>query len=57
MLIAQDFEFAARTGVETSQGYIRCFYSISHPRIILPDEVVHIPRPPEQEALDEIVVE
>jgi len=47
----------AMTGNETSQGYIWWFYSISHPCIILPDEVVHVPRPPEKEALDEIVAE
>lgn len=45
------------TGVEMAQGYIKWFYSFSHPRILLQDEDVPIPRPPEQEALDKVVAE
>ena len=44
-------------GVEVSAGYIRYFYQVSHPRMILPNQEVHVSRPPEQEALDEIAVE
>lgn len=33
------------------------FHTISHPHIIAPDEDVHVPRPTEKEALDEIVAE
>jgi len=57
VLSPQDLGLPARHGVETNQGYIRWFYSISHPHIILLDEDVHVPRPPKQEALDEIDVE
>lgn len=41
----------------TDQGYIRWFYIISHPGMILPNEDVQDMRPPEQEALDEIAAE
>jgi hypothetical protein len=53
MLTGQDLGLAAMTGVELVHGYIRLFYSISHPRLILADEVVPISRPAEQEAVDE----
>lgn len=52
MLSGQDSWLAAMIGNETSQGYIWWFYSISHP-----NKVVHVPRPPEKEALDEIAAE
>jgi len=48
---------SAITGVTTSYGYIRWLYTISHPHLIASEEDVHIPRPAEQEALDEIATE
>jgi len=39
-------------GVETVDGYIEWFYLHSHPRMILPDIPVPVPRPPEREVLD-----
>jgi len=57
MLTGQDLGFAVMTGVESVHGYIRWFYPISHPRLILADEAVPMPRPAEQEALDEVVAE
>jgi hypothetical protein len=45
------------TGVKTDDGYIRWFYAISHPCVITPSEDVHILRPPEQDALNEIAIE
>jgi hypothetical protein len=47
----------APTGLETTTVYMMWFSSISHPYIITPPEDVHIQRPSEQEALDEIVAE
>jgi hypothetical protein len=43
--------------VEADLGYNIWFYLISHPRMILPNQDVQIPRPPEHEALDEIAAE
>lgn len=40
-----------------SNGYIRWFYTISHPHIIALEEEAHIPKPTEQEAFYEIVAE
>ncbi|KEH17887.1 hypothetical protein MTR_8g007190 [Medicago truncatula] len=40
MLTGQDLGLAVMTGVESVHGYIRWFYSISHPRLILADEAV-----------------
>ena len=57
VLTPQDFGLAARHCVEMSHGYIRWFYSISHSRMTLPHENVHVLRPPEQEAFDVIVVD
>ncbi|RHN38670.1 hypothetical protein MtrunA17_Chr8g0335701 [Medicago truncatula] len=36
----KDLGLAVMTGVESVHGYIRWFYSISHPRLILADEAV-----------------
>jgi len=44
-------------GVEVDLGYIRWFYPILHPRMILPDKDVQVSWPLEQKALYEIVVE
>jgi len=57
VLTDQQLGLPAIHGLEVEPGYIRWFYLISNPRMILPDEDVQVPRPPEQEALDEIVVE
>jgi len=38
--------------VEAVEGYIESFYHVSHPRMILPDMPVPVPRPPEREGLD-----
>ena len=39
-------------GVEVVDGYIDLFYRHSHPRMVLPDMLVPVPRPPEREVLD-----
>ena len=39
-------------GVEAVDGYIEWFYHRSHPRMILPNMPVPVPRPPEREVLD-----
>ena len=57
MLTDQDLGLAVITSVEATQGYIRWFYSISHPHLILSDEAIHILRRAEQEARDEVIVE
>ena len=44
-------------GLEASEGYIHRFYDVSHPRMILPDMEVPVPRPPEREAIDEIAAQ
>ena len=44
-------------GVEMVVGYMRWFFTISYPYIITPIEDVDIPRPHEQEALNEITIE
>ena len=44
MLTPPDLGLAAVIGVATSQGYIRCFYSISYSHVILLDEDVHVSR-------------
>jgi hypothetical protein len=38
-------------GVEAKEGYIRWFYRVSHPHMILPHEDVQVPRTPEQKPL------
>jgi hypothetical protein len=43
--------------VEVEEGYIKWFYRVSYPRMILPNQEVPVPRPPEQKALDEIAAE
>lgn len=57
VLTDQLLGFPVIQGVEAELGYIIWFYLISHPHMILPNEDVQVPRPPEQEDLDEIVVE
>ena len=57
VLIAQQLGHPARQGVETDQGYIRWFYLISHPHMILSDEDIQVPKPIEQKAFDEIAAE
>lgn len=57
MLTYQDFGLRVVTGIEAEHGYIRWFYSISHPHIIAPSEAVHILRPLKQKTLDEIAPE
>lgn len=47
----------APTGLETKAIYMRWNSAISHPYIISQHEHSHIPRPPEPEAIDEVVVE
>jgi len=37
--------------VEAAEGYIEWFYRVSHPRMVLPDMLVPVPRPPEREVL------
>ena len=43
--------------MEAEEGYIRWFYRVCHPRMILPLDDVQVLRPPEQEVLDEIVAD
>jgi hypothetical protein len=43
--------------VEAEEGYIKWFYQVFHPRMILPNQEVPVPRPPEREAIDEIAAE
>ena len=38
--------------VEAAEGCIKWFYQVSHPRMVLPDMSVPVPRPPEREVLD-----
>jgi len=38
--------------VEAIAGYIEWFYQVSHPRMVLPDMLVPVPRPLEREVLD-----
>ncbi|AES89223.1 hypothetical protein MTR_4g071360 [Medicago truncatula] len=51
-LTPQELGEIAVHGVEAAEGYIEWFYQVSHPRMILPDMPVPIPRPPEHEILD-----
>ena len=53
-LTTQQLGHRALYGVEALEGYIHWFYDVSHPRMILPDMEVLVPRPPEREAIDEI---
>jgi len=39
-------------GVEAVDGYIEWFYNQSHPRMILPDMLVPVLRPPNREVID-----
>jgi hypothetical protein len=57
VLTPQQLCHCALQGVEAEEGYIRWFYPVSHPRMILPLEDVQVPRPLEQQALDEVDVE
>jgi hypothetical protein len=56
-LTPQQLGHRALQGVEAEEGYIKWFYTVSNPRMILPNHEVLVPKPPEQEALDEIDVE
>ena len=56
-LTPQYLDNCAPHGMEAEDGYIRWFYRVSHPLMILPPEDVQVLRPPEQEALDEIAAE
>lgn len=47
----------APTCLETTIGYIRWYFVISHPYIIRQQEDAHILRPLEQETIDELAVE
>jgi len=38
--------------VGAAEGYIEWFYQVSHPRMVLPEMPVPVPRPPEREVLD-----
>jgi len=40
-----------------SPGYIRWYFSISHPYIVRKQKDAPIPMPPKQESIDELVVE
>jgi hypothetical protein len=51
-LTPQELGEIAVHGVEAADGYIEWFYYVSHPRMILPDMPVPVPRPPEREAHD-----
>jgi hypothetical protein len=51
-LTPQELGETAVHGVEVADGYIEWFYQVSHPRMILPDISVPVPRPPECEVLD-----
>jgi hypothetical protein len=53
----QDSGLPALTGLEAAVGYIRRYFSISHPYILRQQENAHISRPSEQETVDEVVVE
>ena len=44
-------------GVEAAQGYIEWFYEVSHPRMILYNLEVPVPRPPEREVIVEIAAQ
>jgi len=56
-LTPQQFGHRALQGVEANEGYIIGYYTVSDPCMILLDGHVQVPRPPEHEALDEIVEE
>jgi len=53
VLTTQQLGKPAIQGVEADAGYIKWLYLISHPHMILPNQDVHITRPPEQEAIVE----
>jgi len=44
-------------GMEEVEGYIEWFYHQSHPRMILPDMPVPVPRPPEREVIDALAAQ
>ena len=43
--------------MDAIEGYIEWFYHRSHPRMILPDMPVPVPRPPECEVIDAVVAQ
>jgi hypothetical protein len=53
----QDLGLPALTGLEATVGYIRWYFSISHPYILRQQEDAHISGPSEQETVDEVVAE
>ena len=57
MLTEQDLDMPAPTGQETTIGYVRWYFAISHSYIIHQQKVAHIPRLHEQETIDELAVE
>jgi len=56
-LTAEQLGQRAVHGVEAEDGYIECFYQVSHPRMILPDISVPVLRPPEREVLDALAAQ
>ena len=56
-LTPQQLGHPAVYGVEAAEEYIHWFYDVSHPRMILPDMEVSVPRPLEREAIDEIAAQ
>jgi len=44
-------------GVEVVEGYMEWFYHQSHPRMILPDMLVSVSRPPKHEVIDACAAE
>ena len=43
--------------MEAAEGYIEWFYRVSHPRMVLRDMLVPVPRPPKREVLDALAAQ
>jgi len=56
-LTAEQLRQRAVHGVEAEDGYIEWFYQVSHPRMILPDILVPVSRPPERAVLDALAAQ
>jgi hypothetical protein len=57
VLSEQDLGLPALIGLEVAVGFLRWYYANSYPYIVRQQEDAHIPRPPEQEAINEDAVE
>jgi len=56
-LTPEQLGYCAVHGVEAVDGYIERFYHRSHPRMILPDMSIPMPRPPKREVLDALAAQ